>query len=106
MASVRRRPGRSQRSPFPRGHPGAAVGAPLVFLRPRVQGFRQDPPLPIAVEVAESASADDAALAERIRARVREALTVATEITLVPYASLPRTTYKARLVDWSAAASA
>ena len=75
-----------------------------IAVRPRIKGFRQDPPLPVVVEVAEGGSTTDAALAERIRARVREALTVATEITLVPYASLPRTTYKAHLVDWSGAA--
>ena len=77
-----------------------------IAVRPRLKGFRQDPPLPVAVEVREGGSVDNPALAERIRARVREALTVATEIALVPYASLPRSTYKSHLVDWSRAAPA
>ena len=42
-------------------------------------------------------------LAEAIRGRLRDALVVATEIELVPWASLPRSDYKSKLVDWSRA---
>jgi phenylacetate-CoA ligase len=55
------------------------------------------------VELGEDTAADHE-LAERIRSRVREALTVATEIDLVAHGSLPRSSYKSKLVDWSEAA--
>ncbi len=76
----------------------------VISVRPTRAGFRQDPPLPVAVELAESAAADPA-LAERIRARIREALLVTTAVTLVSHGSLPRSDYKSKLVDWSAAAA-
>jgi len=77
----------------------------IISVRPRRKGFRQDPPLPVSVELGEGTTADTA-LAGRIRNRVREALTVATEIDLVAHGSLPRSSYKSKLVDWSEAAPA
>lgn len=73
----------------------------VIAVRPRRKGFRQDPPLPVIVELGEGAATAD--LAERIKKRVREILTVATEIELVPHGSLPRSSYKSLLVDWSLA---
>ncbi len=73
----------------------------VIAVRPRRRGFRQDPPLPVTVELGETAGSGD--LAERIKKRVREILTVATEIELVPHGSLPRSSYKSKLVDWSLA---
>ena len=73
----------------------------VIAIRPRRKGFRQDPPLPVAVEIGEDAGAPD--LAERIKKRVREILTVTTAIELVPHGSLPRSSYKSHLVDWSLA---
>jgi len=55
----------------------------------------------MVVELAEGTHSADAALAERIRSRVRETLLVNTEIVLAPYGSLPRSEYKSKLVDWS-----
>jgi phenylacetate-CoA ligase len=75
----------------------------IIALRPRAKGFRQDPPLPVAVELGEGVTADPA-LADRIRTRVRESLTVATAIDLVPHGTLRRSSYKSNLVDWSGAA--
>ncbi|HVZ14100.1 MAG TPA: AMP-binding protein [Bauldia sp.] len=74
----------------------------VIAVRPRAKGFRQDPPLPVVVEVGEDQPFDPA-LAERIHTRLREALSVTTEITLVAHGSLPRTSYKTHLVDWSQA---
>ncbi|MGQ0543731.1 MAG: hypothetical protein ACT4P3_00145 [Betaproteobacteria bacterium] len=73
-----------------------ATGALLV--RPRRRGVRQDPPLPVVVE-AEGA----AELGSRIQDEIRSKLLVATEITLVPPGSLPRSEYKSKLVDYSEA---
>jgi phenylacetate-CoA ligase len=58
---------------------------------------RQEPPLPIRVELAPGAKVEG--LAERIRARLRDKLLVTTEIELAPPGALPRSEYKAKLVE-------
>ena len=70
----------------------------VVMIRPKSAGVRQDPPLPVKVEAADPSQPD---LAERIRARVREALLVTTEIELVAAGGLPRSEYKSKLVERS-----
>ncbi len=69
-----------------------------VVLRPRAAGARQDPPLPVSVELQRGATAD-AALAEAIRERIRSVLVVQTNVELVPWGSLRRSDYKSRLVE-------
>ncbi|MDR3372479.1 MAG: AMP-binding protein [Ancalomicrobiaceae bacterium] len=72
----------------------------MLLIRPKAPGVRQDPPLPVAVEMAGDLTPDDKAhLAERIRARIRERLIVATDIHIVPAGSLPRSEYKSKLVE-------
>ena len=60
--------------------------------------MKQEPPLPVSVELAHGRAAD-AALAEAIRDRLREALVVRTAIELVPWGSLQRSEYKSKLVE-------
>jgi phenylacetate-CoA ligase len=69
----------------------------VIMIRPRVAGVRQDPPLPVRVEIAPGAGSEG--LAERIRARLRDKLVVSTEIELTPAGSLPRSEYKSKLVE-------
>jgi phenylacetate-CoA ligase len=69
-----------------------------VVVRPSTRGVKQEPPLRVAVELARDA-AGGAALAEAIRARLREVLVVQTRVELVPWRSLRRSEYKSRLVD-------
>jgi phenylacetate-CoA ligase len=69
-----------------------------VVIRPQAAGVKQDPPLPVAVELARGASADDA-LAEAIRERLRETLVVQTSVELVPWGTLRRSDYKSKLVE-------
>jgi phenylacetate-CoA ligase len=69
----------------------------VVLIRPRAKGVRQEPPLPVSVEMAPGA--DPEGLAERIRARIRDKLIVTTEINLAPPGSLPRSEYKSKLVE-------
>jgi phenylacetate-CoA ligase len=69
----------------------------VIMIRPRAAGVRQDPPLPVRVEIAPGANSEG--LAERIRARLREKLVVSTEIELTPAGSLPRSEYKSKLVE-------
>jgi len=69
-----------------------------VLLRPRAPGVKQEPPLPVSVELAPGVDADPV-LAEAIRDRLRAVLTVQTQPELVPYGSLPRSEYKSNLVQ-------
>jgi phenylacetate-CoA ligase len=68
-----------------------------ILVEPREPGPKQDPPLPISVELAPGA-AEDPALAEAIRDRLREALVVQASVELVPWGSLQRSEYKSKLV--------
>ena len=68
-----------------------------VLVRPRVAGPKQEPPLPVAVELAEG-EAGDAALAGAIAERLRAVLVVQAEVELVAHGSLQRSEYKSKLV--------
>ena len=69
-----------------------------VLVNPQVPGSKQDPPLPVTVELERDAIAD-ADLADAIRERLRDVLVVQTQIELVPWGSLRRSEYKSRLVE-------
>jgi len=69
-----------------------------IVVVPERPGVKQDPPLPIRVELAQGAAADED-LAEAIRARLRETLVVSTRIDLAPWGSLQRSEYKSTLLD-------
>jgi phenylacetate-CoA ligase len=69
-----------------------------VLVRPVAAGVKQEPPLPVAVELADGAAGGED-LADAIRARLRDVLVVQTAVELVPWGSLQRSEYKSRLVD-------
>jgi phenylacetate-CoA ligase len=69
-----------------------------ILVKPQAPGVRQEPPLPVSVELGSEATAD-AALAEAIRERLRELLVVQARVELVPPGSLGRSEYKSRLVE-------
>ena len=69
-----------------------------ILVKPKAAGAKQEPPLPVSVELGRSETAD-AELAEAIRERLRNVLVVQTDIDLVPWGSLRRTEYKAKLVE-------
>jgi phenylacetate-CoA ligase len=69
-----------------------------ILVRPSTPGVKQDPPLPVTVELARDAGGDDG-LATAIRERLREALVVQTRVELVPWGSLGRSEYKSKLVE-------
>jgi phenylacetate-CoA ligase len=69
-----------------------------ILVRPQAAGVKQEPPLPVSVELARG-SAADTALAEAIRDRLREVLVVRTRVELVPWGSLQRSEYKSHLVE-------
>jgi len=66
-----------------------------IVVKPQTPGVKQEPPLPVAVELAPDGQAD----AEAIRARLREVLVVQTDVELVPWGSLQRSEYKSKLVE-------
>jgi phenylacetate-CoA ligase len=69
-----------------------------VLVRPRAPGVKQEPPLPVAVELSRGAAADPL-LAQSIRERLRDVLVVQTRVELVPWGSLRRSEYKSKLVE-------
>jgi phenylacetate-CoA ligase len=71
-----------------------------ILVRPRADGVKQDPPLPVAVELGRDVAADDA-LAAEIRDRLRSVLVFQAAVELVPWGSLQRSETKSKLVDRS-----
>ena len=71
-----------------------------VLVKPRAAGVKQDPPLPVAVELARG-EADRPLLAQAICDRIRDVLVVQTVVELVPWGTLQRSEYKSTLLDRS-----
>jgi phenylacetate-CoA ligase len=69
-----------------------------VLVKPRADGVKQEPPLPVAVELARGVEADDD-LAEAIRGRLREVLVVQAAVELISWGSLQRSEYKSKLLE-------
>jgi phenylacetate-CoA ligase len=69
-----------------------------ILVRPQGEGVKQEPPLPVTVELARDASAGSE-LEDAIRERLRAVLVVQTRVDLVPWGSLQRTEYKSTLVE-------
>ena len=69
-----------------------------IMVRPPIFGVKQEPPLPIDIELGKDqiAMAD---LAEKIRARLRGVLVFTAGIKLVPFGTLQRSEYKSKLVQ-------
>jgi phenylacetate-CoA ligase len=69
-----------------------------ILVKPPAPGVKQEPPLPVRVELARDTTADPA-LAEAIRERLRNTLVVQTRVDLVPWGELARSEYKSKLVE-------
>lgn len=76
----------------------APVVSGHIRVRPQTPGVKQDPPLPVSVELAQGEAATPA-LADQIGARLRSALVVQARVELVPWGSLGRSEYKSRLLE-------
>ena len=76
----------------------APVGSGPILVKPQAPGVKQEPPLPVNVELARGAT-DDPLLAQAIRERIRDVLVVQTHVELVPWQSLGRSEYKSKLVE-------
>jgi phenylacetate-CoA ligase len=69
-----------------------------ILVRPQAPGVKQEPPLPVSVELAQDGERNSR-LAESIQERLRSVLIVQTRVELVPWGSLGRSEYKSKLVD-------
>ncbi len=69
-----------------------------ILVKPQSPGVKQEPPLPVAVELAPGRAPDDA-LAEAIREKLRNVLVVQTRVDLVPCGTLRRSEYKSKLIE-------
>jgi phenylacetate-CoA ligase len=64
-----------------------------ILVKPAAPGVKQEPPLPVVVEL------ENPNLADAIRERIRAVLVVQTRIDPVPFGTLERSEYKAKLVE-------
>jgi phenylacetate-CoA ligase len=69
-----------------------------ILIRPKSAGVKQEPPLPVSVELARKAGGSDE-LAQRIASRLREVLVIRVIVELVPFGTLQRSEYKSKLVE-------
>jgi phenylacetate-CoA ligase len=70
-----------------------------ILVRPQAPGVKQEPPLPVRVEVAPGADLNSG-LADEIAQRLRGTLVVQAKVELVPWGSLHRSQYKSNLVQY------
>jgi phenylacetate-CoA ligase len=69
-----------------------------ILVKPEAPGVKQEPPLPVAVELAQGVAPGEE-LAQAIGERLRSALVVQARVELVPWGSLQRSEYKSKLVE-------
>jgi phenylacetate-CoA ligase len=69
-----------------------------VRIKPATSAVKQEPPLPVVVELARDTTPADT-LADAIRERLRAVLVVQTRIELVPFGTLARSEYKSQLLE-------
>ena len=69
-----------------------------IVVKPRAAGVKQEPPLPVNVELGPEEQATEE-LADAIGTRLREVLSVRAEVELVPWGTLQRSEYKSALVE-------
>jgi phenylacetate-CoA ligase len=69
-----------------------------ILVRPELPGVKQEPPLPVSVELAADITPAPA-LADAIREKLRSVLVVQMRVDLVPWGTLQRSEYKSKLVE-------
>ncbi|AWC24508.1 AMP-binding protein [Aminobacter sp. P9b] len=70
----------------------------MILVKPQDPGVRQEPPVPVVVELAKDSAADPE-LAARIQKRFRDMLVFTAQVDLVPWGTLQRSEYKSKLVQ-------
>jgi len=72
-----------------------------MIIKPLRRGVRQEPALPVHVELGSGDGAPQAGLAQAIEQAVRATLVASVRVTLVPFGSIARSEYKTKLLDFS-----
>jgi phenylacetate-CoA ligase len=70
----------------------------MILVKPQEPGVRQEPPLPVVVELAKDHDGGPE-LAARIQKRIRDVLVIAARVDLAPWGTLQRSEYKSKLVQ-------
>jgi len=70
-------------------------------VRPKQHGVQQSPPLPLVVELGDGVGEAAEGLRDRMTDEIRMRLLVSTDIQFVTFGTLPRETYKSKLIDYS-----
>lgn len=70
-------------------------------IRPLQRGVSQTPPLPVVVELGKGINNAPEGLENSMKNEIRSRLLVSTSIKFVPYGTLPRETYKSKLVNYA-----
>jgi phenylacetate-CoA ligase len=78
----------------------------MLQVRPQDRGVLQTPPLPVVIELGKDTPQAPEGLRQRMIDEIRARLLVTTDISFVPYNTLPRETYKSKLVYYSDAIGA
>jgi phenylacetate-CoA ligase len=70
----------------------------MIIVKPQYAGVRQEPPVPVVVELAKDSAAGPE-LAGMIQTRIRDMLVFTARVDLVPWGTLQRSEYKSKLVQ-------
>lgn len=70
----------------------------MILVKPEEAGPRQEPPLPVSVELGKDGDGGPG-LAASIEKRIREVLVVSTRVEILPWGALQRSEYKSKLVQ-------
>jgi phenylacetate-CoA ligase len=69
----------------------------MILVRPESTSIRQEPPLPVSVELAKDTAADPE-LVVQLQKKIRDTLIFTARVDLVPWGTLQCSEYKSKLV--------
>ena len=70
----------------------------MFLIKPNKKGVSQEPPLPIEIELNQNLNSAPEGLEAQLKTEIRERLLISTDIKFVSFNTIPRETYKSKLV--------
>lgn len=70
----------------------------MFLIKPNKKGVSQEPPLPIEIELNQNFNSPPDGLEAQLKTEIRERLLISTDIKFVSFNTIPRETYKSKLV--------
>ena len=70
----------------------------MFLIKPSKKGVSQEPPLPIEIELNQNLNSAPDGLEAQLKTEIRERLLISTDIKFVSFNTIPRETYKSKLV--------